>query len=205
MKRIPFAYFAPDVPGGSPAAPQAGTPGGDPAATVETPGGSGTPENPAVTPVVADEQDPAKRLEALEKELKSVRNEAAGYRTKLKKQEETALEAETAKLKEQEQWKVLAERNEARVKELEPLQVKLTAYEARETARVAESIKDWPENLKALVEKASTLEEKQAVLDSLKPTVDALANKPVVPGTGPGPKPASPATDKITPSRPVRL
>ncbi|HEY3267348.1 MAG TPA: hypothetical protein VGM37_10505, partial [Armatimonadota bacterium] len=153
----------------------------------------------------ADEKDPAKRLEAIQKELETTRKEAANYRTKLRKLEESAQAADEAKLAEQQQWKELAEKREARIKELEPLQDRVSAYEKRETERIAASINDWPENLKKLVEKAGTLEEKQAVVEGLKPTVEALAGKAAAPGSGPGPKPAGDAKGKVTPSRPVRL
>ncbi|HEY3265768.1 MAG TPA: hypothetical protein VGM37_02490, partial [Armatimonadota bacterium] len=153
----------------------------------------------------ADEKDPAKRLEAIQKELETTRKEAANYRTKLRKLEESAQAADEAKLAEQQQWKELAEKREARIKELEPLQDRVSAYEKRETERIAASIKDWPENLRKLVERASSLEEKQAALQDLKPTVDALAGKAAAPGSGPGPKASGDSKTAITSSRPVRL
>ncbi|HEY3269441.1 MAG TPA: hypothetical protein VGM37_21210, partial [Armatimonadota bacterium] len=85
FSRLPFTVFSPETGGGS-----GGGGGQDPAGSAKPQagdqnGGPGAPDNPAAAQEAADEKDPAKRLEAIQKELETTRKEAANYRTKLRK------------------------------------------------------------------------------------------------------------------------
>jgi hypothetical protein len=179
-----------------------GDPTGGPVPPTEDP----TPgQEPKETPPAGEKTDDAAEAERLKKELSDARKEAASYRTKLRDAEAKATAETEQKLKDDAKWKELAEAREARVMELEPLEAKVTAYEARETARITETVKDWPDNLRKIVEKAGTLEQKLAAVDDLSPTVAELQKAAATPGSGPTPKPNGEQGAKVTLDRPVRF
>ena len=119
---------------------------------------SGQAPDANTTPPTTPQQQPptaAPKVEELhpdiQKLIKELRSENAGHRTKAKETEAQAATAEEARLKEQNDWKTLAERSEARTKELET-QVARRDREAL-VAKVATANKLPPELADRLVGK----------------------------------------------------
>lgn len=118
-----------------------------------------------------------------------------------------AREAEEARLKAQQEWQLLAQKHESRVKELEPtLEQMGEAIKARDAlllATVKAETKDWPAEAKALVPHEADALAQMAAVDKARPLVAKLAEQASgaagtqqgsqnwrPPGNTPGPRPA---------------
>lgn len=141
--------------------------------------------------------------EDLEQIVAKLRNEAADNRTKLKKfedaqkkQEQAAAKALEDRLKEQGEFKALAEQHEARVKELEPTVERFTALTSLVSEQIEAQIKDWPAEAKIFDPgKDAPIESRLDWMNKAKALVDKLQATPQTrPGNGPNPKPAGEPT-----------
>jgi hypothetical protein len=91
--------------------------------------------------------------------VKELRDEAASWRKKLReleadaeKRQQADADAAKAKLKEQEKWRELAEASEAKLQELEPLQAKVTQFEALVTEMLEARLTEFGDAGKKAVE-----------------------------------------------------
>lgn len=133
------------------------------------------------------------------KELKEARNEAASYRRKLRELEEGAQKAEEIRLKEQGEFKTLAEQRQARIQELEPVEERYTKLAEQVRAQILADIKQWPAEVKAFYPgDEASVEALQDWFARAKPLVAKLTTqaqtqtqtRPAA-GNGPNPRPIS--------------
>jgi DNA repair exonuclease SbcCD ATPase subunit len=146
-----------------------------------------------------NEKPPLSR-EALEAIVAELREENAKNRVKLqkhtdeqKKQAAEAQASEEARLKEQNQFKELAEKYGAKVQELEPTVERYTALSGLLDGQIKEQVKDWPKEVKDLLPDDSvSIEDRYAQVQKLQAFVDKLQAQPQTkPGHAPNPKPAT--------------
>jgi hypothetical protein len=125
----------------------------------QAPGSSVPPgQAPNQTPSQAggdSQQQQSLSQEDIQRIIADLRKENAAYRKKAKEQEEQAQAAEQARLAEQGQFKELAAKHEARVKELEPIQEEYAKLAEQMNAQIEAEVKDWPPEVKSLVPDAS--------------------------------------------------
>lgn len=82
--------------------------------------------------------------------IKRLRHENEEANKKAKAEAQAKQQAEEARLKEQGEWKSLAEKHEARVKELEFVDERLKSISIELGKQIDAEIKDWPKSVKAL-------------------------------------------------------
>ena len=151
---------------------------------------------------------PALSREALESIVAELRNENAENRIKLKKledeqkkREKAAKDQEEQQLREQNQFKELAEKYGAKVQELEPTVERYTALSTLLADQIKAQIKDWPKEVKDLLPSDDTpIESRYAQVQKLQAFVDKLnaSTAPQTrPGNAPNPKPASPTPEGL--------
>jgi len=141
-------------------------------------------------------------LDAYEAIIAELREENAKARVKLqkhtdeqKKQATEAQAAEEARLKEQNQFKELAEKYGAKVQELEPVQERYTALSTLLGDQIKAQVKEWPKEVKDLLPDNDTpIEDRYAQVQKLQAFVDKLQAQARQPGHGPNPKPAGDPT-----------
>lgn len=153
---------------------------------------------PNSTPQAGNET-PNVSIEDLQRQIKELRNENASHRKKFKDQEEANSAAEQARLAEQGQFKELAAKHEARVKQLEPVETSYKALSERVNSQIDTQIKDWPAEVKSLVPSSETpVEQRLEQLERLRPLVEKLQlqAKGQQPGNAPNPKPAGQVGDQ---------
>lgn len=163
-----------------------------------------TPENsnpPGQTPTTPHGQTPtgAKTpIETLPPDIqdyiRTLRSESESARKRLDGLERAKQKAEEQQLREQGQYKELAEQHESRVKELEPIQERYNALSLRIRAQVRAETKDWPPELKDLVPGEEVAAEEQlAAIEKLRPVLKKLQEQArgSVPGNRPDPKPSA--------------
>jgi chromosome segregation ATPase len=139
--------------------------------------------------------------EELQRQIKELRNENASHRKKFKDQEEANSAAEQARMAEQGQFKELAAKHEARVKELEPISTSYKALSERVNAQIDTQVKDWPAEVKSLVPSSETpVEQRLEQLERLRPLVDKLQLQAqgTQRGNAPNPKPTGQVGDPAT-------
>jgi hypothetical protein len=95
-------------------------------------------------------------------------------------------DAATAKAKEQGEWQAVAEKHEARVKELEPLEEQVTRYRGLLAAQIDAQIKDWPAEVKALDPGGDDLDARMAWVEKSKPLAEKLGKALTAPDTDAG-------------------
>lgn len=152
-------------------------------------------------------------LEELQKQLADLQSKNAEfladnkkYRAKQKEQEEAARlqEAadrakEEARLREQSQFKELAEKYGAEVQQLKPVQERYNALSAVLADQLKVQTKEWPQEVKDLLPADDTpIEDRYAQVQKLQAFVDKLnasAAPQTRPGNGPNPKPATPTPE----------
>jgi hypothetical protein len=133
------------------------------------------------------------------RQIKELRSENASHRKKAQEQTQVAQAAEEARLKEQGEFKKLAEKHEARVKELEPVASQYSQLAELVSGQIESQIKDWPAELKAFDPgKDSPIEQRLAWLEKSKPLLEKLMQqvRSQSPGNAPSPRPASPNGSK---------
>ncbi len=134
--------------------------------------------------------------EDLLRQIKELRSENASHRKKTQEQATAAQAAEQQRLKEQGEYKQLAETHEARVKQLEPVETSYKALSERVNAQIDTQIKDWPAEVKSLVPSSETpVEQRLEQLERLRPLVDKLQLQ--AKGTQRGNSPNPPATGQV--------
>lgn len=140
------------------------------------------------------QQQHASSQDDLQRQITELRTENAKHRAKNKEQEASAQAAEQQRLKEQGEFKQLAEKHEARVKELEPTVERYTKLSDLVHEQIKAQVKDWPDEVKSLVPgKETPVEERLASLEKLKPLAERFAQQQrgTQPGNSPNPKPSA--------------
>lgn len=173
----------------------------NPSQNTEPPGqapGSSVPpgQAPNQTPSQAggDSQQQQQSLsqEDIQRIIADLRKENAAYRKKAKEQEDAAQAAEQARLAEQGQFKELATKHEARVKELEPIQESYTRLSEQINAQIEAEVKDWPTEVKSLVPDTNVpVESRLEQVAKLRPLIAQLTQQ--ARGQAPGNRPNPPA------------
>jgi vacuolar-type H+-ATPase subunit I/STV1 len=162
--------------------PESVTSTGQTANSTDQPG-SGTQKTP-IESLPSDAQDFIKRLI----------DENKSYRKRAQDQERAAQTAQEQRLKEQGEFKQLAEKHEARVKELEPVASRYDALATLVTEQIDAEIKDWPATVKALDPGADAgIEVRLAWRNKARAIVTDLQQqaRSTQPGNAPSPRPAS--------------
>ncbi|SRR5579875_2813694 len=143
--------------------------------------GSGTQNTPSVDDLL--------------RQIKDLRTENAAHRKKAQEQAQAAQAAEEARLVEQGEFKKLAEKYEARVKELEPVAQSYQRLAEQIHAQIESEIKDWPREVKDLVPGSdSPAESRLEQIARLRPLLEKLQQqaRSQSPGNGPTPRPQNP-------------
>jgi DNA repair exonuclease SbcCD ATPase subunit len=139
------------------------------------------------------EQRPPISIEALQQKITELERDNRNYRVQRKQQEEAAQAAEQQRLKEQGQFKQLAEQHAARVQELEPVAQSYTQLAELVSGQIESQIKDWPAELKAFDPGADApIEQRLAWLEKSKPLLEKMQQqvRTQQPGNVPNPRPA---------------
>lgn len=158
-------------------APSGENPQGQAPATTSS--GQASQENP-------EQQTPEQKL------IAELRAENAKHRNKANEQASLARQAEEQRLKEQGDYKLLAEQKEARIKELEPVQAENEKLSDIVHDLVKELTTSWPEEVTALVpNKSASALERMAAVKKFRPFAEKLATQArgQTPGNVPNPKP----------------
>lgn len=131
-------------------------------------------------------------IEELQRKIAELERDNRKYRTERRQQDEAAQSAEQQRLKEQGEYKTLAEKHEARVKELEPLAQSYTQLATLVSGQIEAQIKDWPEEVKAFDPGPDSVEQRLAWIEKSRPLVAKLTQQQAkpAPGNSPNPKPA---------------
>lgn len=135
------------------------------------------------------------RLEALEKENKSLRDESASRRVKAKEAQAAAEKA----AEEQGQYKALADSLKQRLGELEPLEAQAKAWQAhekREAERFAKVRETLPTHWQQALDASPSLDGKQAILSAYEAErASASPGKQPAKAPAPGNPPGAASTD----------
>jgi hypothetical protein len=129
--------------------------GGEPPATTTTGDGTGAPGNQAPNAGQGQQvQFTAEQQSAIDRIIaeRLTRAKAKWETDATAEADKAKAEAEKTRLKEQAEWQKLAETHEARVKELEPLEVQVKAYADAVEALLAARVKELGEQAKTAVE-----------------------------------------------------
>jgi len=163
-----------DPPGQTP-------PGSDPQGQTPNPQSqtqSGTSQKTPIDSLPADIQDYIARL----------RSEAEEANKQKKAEAHAKQAALEARLREQGEFKQLAEKHEARVKELEPIQESYTRLAEQINAQIAAETKDWPTEVKSLVPDTNVpVESRLEQVAKLRPLIAQLTQQ--ARGQAPGNRP----------------
>src|SRR5258708_13818767 len=126
---------------------------------------NGPPQRTPIDSLPADIQDYIKRL-----------RDEAEEANKAKKAEVHAKQlADELRLKEQGEFKTLAEKHEARVKALEPISERYTQLATLVASQIEAQVKDWPQEVKAFDPGSDApIEQRLAWLEKSKPLIEKL-------------------------------
>jgi hypothetical protein len=131
--------------------------------------------------------------------IKSLRADAKKLRDANEAEAKAKQEAEAARLKEQGQFKELADKHAARILELEPIATSYSKLAEQIQAQIEAEIKDWPQEVKNLVPGNDIpVEQRLEQLTRLRPLLEKLQvqAKTQLPGNRPNPQQASPQATK---------
>lgn len=145
--------------------------------------GSGTQRTP-IESLPADTQEYLKRL----------LDENKSYRKRAQDQERAAQAAEEARLKEQGEFKALAEKHEARVQALEPVADRYHALSMQVALQIEGQIKNWPPEVLAFDPGSDApVEERLAWIEKSRPLIEKLQMqaRSQSPGNMPNPRPTA--------------
>lgn len=179
--------------------------------------GSGTPPAHGATSGSHGDQSstdnlPVEELRRLlaEKEAENAKVLADNQKYRKERQEQKAAEQareaqerakEEAALREQNQYKELAEKYGSRVQELEPTVERYTALSTLLAEQIKTQTKDWPKEVKDLLpDETASIEQRLAQVQKLQAFVDKLnaSSAPQTrPGNAPNPKPATPTPEGL--------
>lgn len=160
----------------------------------ETPNGQ-TPNPQGQTAQSGSQKTPIESLPAdVQEYIKSLRKEAETANKQIKAQEQARKQADEQRMKEQGQYKELAEKHQTRVHELEPIAQSYSQLSARVRNQIESQIKDWPAELKAFDPGPDApIESRLAWLEKSKPLLEKLQQqaRSQLPGNSPNPRPAT--------------
>lgn len=131
--------------------------------------------------------------------IKSLRADAKKLRSEKETQERANQEAEEARLKQQGEYKTLAEKHEARVRELEPVASRYQSLSELVNTQIDAQIKDWPPELKTFDPgKRAPIEDRMAWVNKSLPLLERLQHqaRTMAPGNSPAPQPSSGPPDR---------
>jgi len=154
------------------------------------------PNSPGQAP---NEPQTTPTTEELQRQIAELRRENASHRKKNKEAEDAAEQQRLAALAEQGEFKKLAEKHEARVKELEPISQSYTKLAEQISAQIEAEIKDWPQEVKTLVPGADVpVEQRLEQMTRLRPLLEKLQvqARTQQPGNRPNPQVATPQAQK---------
>ncbi len=155
---------------------------------------------PGQTPPTPPRQTPSGRtpLDELPQDIqdlvRGLRREAKESREALDAKLKTEETATQARLKEQGEFKQLAEKHESRVKELEPIATRYSALSELVSEQIKAETKDWPASVRALDPgKDAPIEERLAWKTRASAIVSELGAqaRSQLPGNRPNPAPAT--------------
>lgn len=164
-------------------------------------GGNGIPPAHGANPQLQGNRDTT--LEDLQRQLAEVQAKNAEvladnlkYREERRQQNEATQAAEQQRLKEQGEFKQLAEQSATRVKELEPVQERYEQLSGLLADQIKAQTKDWPQEVKDLLPgKETAIEVRYAQMQKLQALADKVADqsqtqqRSQLPGNKPGPQP----------------
>lgn len=159
--------------------------------------GTATPPAQGATPATQGAQSDA-TLEALKSKIADLERDNRKYRHDRQKEQEATAAAEAARMKEQGEFKALAEKHEARVKELEPVNERFSQLSGLVSSQIEAQIKDWPAEVKAFDPGSDApIEMRLTWLEKSKPLIEKLAQqqRATNPGNGPNPRPTGNTPD----------
>lgn len=140
--------------------------------------------------------DVARQLAEAQAKLNEVLADNQKYRKERQEQATAAQAAEQQRLKEQGEFKQLAEQASARVKELEPVQERYTALSTLLSGQIKAQTKDWPKEVKDLLPGDDVaIEVRYEQVQKLQTLATQLASqsqqqqRASLPGNKPGPQP----------------
>lgn len=156
---------------------------------------SNAPAQAATSEVQATESSPnSPSIDDLQRQIKELRSENAKHRKKAQEQEAAARAEVEQRLKEQGEYKQLAEQYQSEVQRLTPVQERYTNLSAQISKQIASETKDWPRELKAFDPgEDAPIEDRLAWMEKSRPLLKKLQEqaKSGMPGNSPNPKPAS--------------
>ncbi len=163
---------------------------------------TGTPPAHGANPQLQGNKDTS--LEDLQRQLAELQAKNAEfladnqkYREERRLQNEAAKAAEQQRLKEQGEFKQLAEQSAARVKELEPTVEKYSKLTELVSAQIKAETKDWPKEIKTFDPgDNASVEDRLAWMEKSKPLIEKLTAQARQPGNSPNPKPAGDPTQE---------
>jgi len=132
--------------------------------------------------------------------IKRLRDEAEEANKLRKAEAKAKAEAEAARLKEQGEFKALAEKHETRVKELEPIAESYTRLASTMNAQIEAEIKDWPPEVKSLVPASDVpVESRLEHMNRLRPLLEKLQvqARGTQPGNSPNPRPSGQTPENV--------
>lgn len=140
--------------------------------------------------------DQSTLAEELKQKIADLERDNRKYRQERKQQEEAAAAAEQQRLKEQGEFKALAETHEARVKELEPVAQRYHDLSLQVALQIEAQIKDWPAEIKAFDPGGDApIEERLLWIEKSKPIIEKLQQQAARPGNAPNPRPGNPTSE----------
>ncbi len=165
----------------------------------QAPNGTDPQAQAATSETQAVNETSNQSTDELLRQIKELRAENATHRRKTKEQEDTARIAMDQQLKEQGEYKKLADQYQARTQELEPVAERYTALSGLIAEQVKAQIKDWPAEVKAFDPgEDAPIEQRLAWLEKSKPLIEKLQQQARAqqPGNAPNPRPAQQPVDQ---------
>lgn len=176
----------------------------DPNTTAATPGAS-TATSGTADPQTGAAAKVADLPEWAQKEISSLRKEAADRRKAASEAEATAKAADEANLARNAQWQELATKRGQELDALQPRAILADKLTEVVTAQYAAEIKDWPAEVKAMApDDGADILTKLAWMSKAKPlATELLKDKPAIAGNGSRPKVAGASGSKPAPITPI--
>jgi len=133
--------------------------------------------------------------------IKRLRKEADEANEKTRAEARAKQLAEETRLKEQGEFKALAEKHEARVRELEPVSERYNQLSVLIAGQIEAQVKDWPAEVRAFDPGPdASVEQRLSWLEKSKPLIEKLQMQARAqqPGNAPNPRPSQPTGDMNT-------
>ena len=159
----------------------------------QNPPGQTPPPTPGQTPPAPPQKTALHELpQDIQDLVRGLRREAKESREALEAKLKTEEAATQARLKEQGEFQQLAEKHEARVKELEPIATRYSTLSEQVNAAIEAEIKDWPKEVTTFDPgKESPIESRLEWRNKSRPLIDKLQTnaRGTLPGNRPNPTP----------------